>query len=29
MKNILLFPIALIVMIGLVVYAWWPESKNA
>jgi hypothetical protein len=29
MKSFLLFPIALIAMIGMMIYAWWPESKKA
>jgi hypothetical protein len=29
MKSFLLFPIALLAMIAIMVYAWWPESKKA
>jgi hypothetical protein len=29
MKNLLLFPILLIALIGVIVYAWWPEGKDA
>ena len=28
MKSFLMFPLMLIAMIGLMVYAWWPEAKS-
>jgi hypothetical protein len=29
MKSFLLFPFVLIAMIGLMLYAWWPENRQA
>lgn len=28
MKNVIIFPILLIALIGVIVYAWWPSENE-